>query len=288
MINIDPEASDHQSQQQPQSRPNSNVSQKSMTLGDLTDSIISNDFNNSTCGYPLTFRSNCNVPYSQDNIASSEQWKLRRSVQQKEIADRDKNSRSNTPDERQVIRISQPVDARSGKQTQHVSSYHEPVAGQTNERVYGNKSSGSSSQQRLPKPPAKHISAFDYVTNRIVEVMRTEDDNKRLNIEEQEIKQQDISKSELKEQDRCSTPGEMVIDETSDTSATKLDTISSCPNQSSVQVTTTYPSTAYNYPFGAHNVSSQGTQQITKSVNIDIAQPKPLLSAQYEPLSDED
>lgn len=107
-----------------------------------------------------------------------------------------------------------------------------------------------------------HISPLDYVKNRIVEVMRTEDDKK----DNQET-------SHSQEKDRSDSPGDMVIDEEKHDN----DFVSSQPQQSQHQQQS---STGF-YTF-VHKDSS------TANDNSRNNEPKPLLSAQYDPLSDED
>lgn len=103
----------------------------------------------------------------------------------------------------------------------------------------------------------QHLSAFDYVKNRIVEVMRTEDDAKR--------------------------PGSL-ISTTGDTNTSG---------------TPPPPLATYAYPFSALNVAGLGTgtggtnpaetpTEVSRPPALPSQEPKPLMSAQYEPLSDED
>lgn len=141
---------------------------KNLTVKELTDSVISHDFNTRQSYYA-----------HQETL--QEQWKRR--LQQRE------EKRSGTPqqqpqsqDERQIIRIAQPqkypVEPVSPPENNHWP--------EQNYRRYP--------QQTQPQP---HLSALDYVKNRIVEVMRTEDDKKETH----------------QSHDRSDSPGEMVIDE---------------------------------------------------------------------------
>lgn len=116
-----------------------------------------------------------------------------------------------------------------------------------------------------------HISPLDYVKNRIVEVMRTEDDKKDI---------QDQSHGHDK--DRSDSPGDMVIDEEkhdNDFGRTPPhnDFAQAPPQQSQHQQ---QPSAGF-YAF-VHKDNS------TANDNSRNNEPQPLLSAQYDPLSDED
>lgn len=113
----------------------------------------------------------------------------------------------------------------------------------------------------VPLPPLhhqpQHLSAFEYVTHRIVEVMRTEDEGKRPNN-------------------------------------------SDAP--SAAAGTPPPPLATYTYPFSALNVAGLVAGSGATSQPSDAAisepsrpppllppqEPKPLMSSQYEPLSDED
>lgn len=176
---------------------------KNLTVKELTDSVISHDFSRGPNYYHL-----------QDN-----EWKRRMQQQQQQKDDK----RSVTPqqDERQIIRIAQ-------SQKYHV----EPVSPPDNHW----------NARYNQQPQNQHISALDYVKNRIVEVMRTEDDKKEV--------------PEGQEKERSDSPGEMVIDE---------------EKHEEVQ-----QHFGFSYKENTANDSSRNNE------------PKPLLSAQYEPLSDED
>lgn len=114
----------------------------------------------------------------------------------------------------------------------------------------------SSPTAGAPPPPStpQHLSAYDYVTSRIVEVMRTEDELKR--------------------------PGSLI-------SATGDNNPSGTPP----------PPLAY--PYSALNVSGLSTgagganatdspTEVSRPPTLPSQEPKPLMSSQYEPLSDED
>jgi nuclear receptor co-repressor 1 len=113
-------------------------------------------------------------------------------------------------------------------------------------------------------PGPVSLSPLDYVKNRIVEVMRTSE-------EEGATKSSDSPSA-----------SDMVIDE-SDVPASQPPTVSF--------ITTPH---TYTYPFSALSLSS-GTagvsisnQSMIKTGSEPIPEPAPLLSSQYEPLSDED
>ncbi|XP_060534175.1 uncharacterized protein LOC132706710 [Cylas formicarius] len=98
--------------------------------------------------------------------------------------------------------------------------------------------------------PQSHISPLDYVKNRIAEVMRTEEDKK----EAQDVHAQ----HHHQDKERSDSPGDMVIDEEKH------------ENDYAQQQQQQQGGYAYSYDGARNN------------------EPKPLLSAQYEPLSDED
>lgn len=198
---------------------------KSMTVKDITDSVISMDFSQRP-----------NVYYHQDNVA---EWKRRMQKEEK---------RSNTPqtDERQIIRIAQ-------------SQKYQPVSPPENNHWPGDDFRRYAQTQSHPQ---SHISALDYVKHRIVEVMRTEDDKRE-------------EKEPHGEKDRSDSPGDMVIDE----------------DKHEVEFT---QQGNFPYHYSALNVVGHGQQvasnkpEAQTNENSRPSEPKPLLSAQYEPLSDED
>lgn len=198
---------------------------KNITVKELADTVISHDFNTRQSAYY----------HPQENM--TETWKRRLQQQQKE-----ESKRSGTPqqDERQIIRIAQP-------QKYHVEPVSPPEMNHWSEQNF-----------RRFQQPQPHISALDYVKNRIVEVMRTEDDKK----ESQEAQHS-------QDKDRSDSPGEMVIDEE------KHDDF---PQQNVQQ---NAPPPSFSYPYVSAHKENSGDN----SRNVE---PKPLLSAQYEPLSDED
>lgn len=167
-------------------------------------------------------------------------WKLRRALQQKELdqnqALREKN------DERNIVRIS--------------------------------GSTSPSARARYYEPPAVPLSALDYVKNRIVEVMRTSEE-------------EGGSKSGGGE---SPGGGDMVIDEGEEQISR-----TATPQAPAPPFITT--SAAYTYPFSAlslNTVASPVPVSVASTVpkqpvpTESVPEPAPLLSAQYEPLSDED
>ena len=152
------------------------------------------------------------------------------------------------------------------------------------------------------------MSPLDYVKNRIVEVMRTSEDK------ESEEKTSGVGVGTMGK-DRSDSPGDMVIDEAKqdndinklvvyNTSSVTVSSSSSSSSSSSPFVPPT--SSTYAYPFSAlsvHAMTAASAKSPTPSkpvvstpttVNKDdntsqrSSEPAPLLSAQYEPLSDED
>ncbi|KAJ9589596.1 hypothetical protein L9F63_017181, partial [Diploptera punctata] len=241
----------------PSSQPSDSAS-KPFTLNEHIDSIISKDFSGSNAppssgGYGQQphhrgmYASTPHHPFHMaPPVSTSEMlahehnsWKLRRALQQKEMErEREKSaasSRSSTPsmqaDERQIIRIAQPASPRgntpAGSKT---AQYHvEPV------------SPPESSGGRKPGSAGKSLSPFDYVKNKIVEVMRTED----------EKSDQDEGRG------RCDSPGDMVIDESSvAVSQQNSGTVEgSGPNATTVP-SSVAPAFVPTYPFSALGVLS--------------------------------
>lgn len=202
---------------------------KNLTVKELTDSVISHDFSSRQPNYY----------HLQENV--NEQWKRRLQQQQHK---EDKRAQTPQQDERQIIRIAQP------HQKYHIERV-EPVSPPENNHW-------SEQNFRRYQQPQSHISPLDYVKNRIVEVMRTEDDKK----DSQEG-------AHSQEKDRSDSPGDMVIDEE------KHENEFGAPQQGQPM----QPQGSF-YSF-VHKDS-------TANENSRNNEPKPLLSAQYEPLSDED
>lgn len=200
---------------------------KSLTIKDLADTVISHDFSG---------RAPSGYYQHHDNV--NEQWKRRLQQQQQKDDKRSGTPQQQQQDERQIIRIAQP-------QKYHV----EPVSPPENNHW-------SEANYRRYQQSQSHISPLDYVKNRIVEVMRTEDDKK----DTQES-------SHGAEKDRSDSPGDMVIDEE------KHEDFQQPP--------------APQPPPGSYSFQYVQQKDTGNDPNRN-AEPKPLLSAQYEPLSDED
>jgi len=182
--------------------------------------------------YPPTSR------HAQFQGYEPQAWKLRRALQQKEL-DQSQNLREKN-DERNIVRMAGPPSP--------------------------------SSRTRFYEPPAVPISPLDYVKNRIVEVMRTSEE-------------EGGSKSGGGE---SPGGGEMVIDE-----GDEQQTVRSATSQAPAPFIAT--SAAYTYPFSALSLNAAPpsvpvsvANMTTKQPADSVPEPAPLLSAQYEPLSDED
>lgn len=237
------------------------VSNKNLTVKELTDSVISHDFSTSRQSFY----------HSQDSI--NEQWKRRMQKPEEKRANTPQNPQPQQPDERQIIRIAQPP-----QQKYHV----EPVSPPDNNHW---PSTAEQNYRRYAQPQS-HMSPLDYVKNRIVEVMRTEDDKKE--IHENPHSQQENNRN-------ADSPGEMVIDEEKEgdypqqregiaTQQTQQQSQqASQQNQSAGGTSVSAPPVSnYQYSF-VHKDSTSSTAN-----DANRSEPKPLLSAQYEPLSDEE
>ncbi|XP_044739658.1 uncharacterized protein LOC123301011 isoform X2 [Chrysoperla carnea] len=157
-----------------------------------------------------------------------------------------------TADERQIIRVAQ--------QKQYHASPPPPPR----------------STSYIHSQPHSQLSAFDYMKHRIVEVMRTEDDKR-------DDPKQSEHKSAVGGQASAESPGEMVIDES------KHESSSVTPTNFSNQPPPQFAAYSYNTLVGQHNVVNKVDITTSSSnENNRQAEPKPLMSAQYEPLSDED
>lgn len=211
---------------------------KNLTVKELTDSVISHDFNRAGAYY---------------HLQEPDQWKRRLQAQQQQQQhqqQKEESKRSATPqqqqDERQIIRIAQ---------TQKY--HHEPVSPPENNHW------SEQNYRRYQQPPS-HMSPLDYVKNRIVEVMRTEDDKK------------EAQDGHSQEKDRSDSPGDMVIDEE------KHENEFGGAQQQQQGDGQRHPQAqggGYHYSY----VHKDGGNDSGRN-----NEPKPLLSAQYEPLSDED
>lgn len=225
-----------------------------------------------------------------------------------------------TPDDRHIIRMAQPPSPRNKHLDVHKkhldvpspfhesaappASYHYPPAPPLTQNV----------SRPPPTSSSGHQFALDcYVKNRIAEAMRTEDEKRAEEIHEQQRRtpQQppNASGHHNKDMDRTGTPADM--DDDNATNATSSSSSSdhhphhSHPGLINSQYppppVTTFAPTSYPYPFSALNVSATPSSlppPLKSSNDSDsnnrppqpppAAEPKPLLSAQYEALSDED
>lgn len=173
-------------------------------------------------------------------------WKLRRALQQKELEQND----------RSIVRM-------ASNQQRPASSTPPPII---------------SSAQSLPSREKLGLGCpFDYVKNKIVEVMhRTSDD--------------DGNKSSAGNNGNTVGGGGGGGNANS---ATSEDGSGTNSDQSSQQQPPYVQTTNYAYPYSALNINSQvpvpahSTPAITPKP-VDVPEPTPILSSQYEPLSDED
>nr|CAD7429781.1 unnamed protein product [Timema monikensis] len=286
---------DHEQQptQQESSAPGNNT--KVITLAEHIDSIITKDFNIN----PPTSAVSAHIaphhrnmaqiyphhPYhllpplpptstvAAEIMAEHQSWKLRKALQQQakemEVA-REREKSSTAPgnalqsDERQIIRVAQPQSPRTKTSSgsyhmeplspsEHVASGHHWLpggsvgsAGPSESMSFLPSRGRYSSEQTKDKP--SHLSPLDYVKNRIVEVMRTSEEEKS----EQAMTNQ-------KQQPRANNTNNIQISQQSKTLGSGQSQQSSVPASNSQS-----------------DVSSRPVE------------PAPLLSAQYEPLSDED
>ncbi|XP_076255294.1 nuclear receptor corepressor smrter isoform X3 [Rhynchophorus ferrugineus] len=220
----------------------SDVINKNLTVKELTDTVISHDFSTRPAAYY----------HLQENV--NEQWKrrLHQQQQQKEESKRSATPQQSAPqqDERQIIRIAQPQ-----------KYHHEPVSPPENNHW-------SEQNFRRYQQPQSHMSPLDYVKNRIVEVMRTEDDKK------------DVQDAHVPEKDRSDSPGEMVIDEEKHDNDFSNQQQQEQQHQQARAAQHPQPlQGAYSYSYVHKDTANDSSRS---------SEPKPLLSAQYEPLSDED
>lgn len=207
---------------------------------------------------------------------SEEQWKRRKGAE----ADSVKSS-----DERQIIRVAQQKppssQAQQSHQSQQASSkqstapqqYHtepvsppEPTKNHYQRRFY--EPSTATTTSSVTPSSKSHLSPLDYVKNKIVEVMRTEDDKTSSG-------DRNGSGNDKEDKTDGSPGGEMVIDE-------------SPSQQPPAPTPTTF------YPFnalGVHTGPPPAPPPTSAGAAVTVVkseEPAPLLSAQYEPLSDED
>lgn len=320
---------------------------KSITLGELTDSIITKDYGPNPM-HPLRTPY---MAYLPDSIVTPDQWKYHRRMQQKEAeaaaaaAERTKNSstgRSGTPDERHIIRMAQPPSPRNKFHELVMSDghYYQAQQAAVAAAAAGHPGGpGGPIDRRLAGGAggATHQFALDcYVKNRIVEAMRTEDERRP---EESHMhgghhdRSSDIHRQSTPhtkdlnsdgpngnnsgsgggkstpsfEDGRRSTGGNSgtggipVNSQNNDGHGPPHSQYPPPPSQQPPPVTTF--AATYAYPFSALNVpgpppslgvpppstkSLDGVSSQPPSQQSIAAEPKPLLSAQYEALSDEE
>lgn len=235
-----------------------------------------------------------NLFFSLRYTISEDQWKRREGSE----ADLSKSA-----EERQIIRVSQAQQQPSPSQ-QGAKQFHavEPVSPPeiTNpnhyvRRFYESTSNTTATTTSSGIPSKPHL--LDYVKNKIVEVMRTEDDKSTTATASalpDERTSGNNGNGQTDKDDKSAdspTSGEMVIDEGP-----------SPQQQQQLPPPLPQPPAPTNfYPFSALGVHtgppppstapSQPTAQTTGSsapIKTEQVEPAPLLSAQYEPLSDED
>ncbi|XP_063982207.1 nuclear receptor corepressor 2 isoform X2 [Diachasmimorpha longicaudata] len=238
---------------------------KTITLGEHIEHIVTKDY-----GPPhASYRSYPGYPLADD------QWKRRE-------ADPEPGKPG---DERQIIRVSQgQQQSQPPPQSQQAPSsvakqFHsvEPVSPpETTQNHYARRFYESTTATTTSgTPPKPHLSPLDYVKNKIVEVMRTSEDDKTGGSGERGSGNGTGDKDDKPAE---SPSGDMVIDES--------------PNPQTQQPP---PASTTFYPFSALGVHTgpppapppptAGSTTVTKSEQMEST---PLLSAQYEPLSDED
>lgn len=278
-------------------RSRTQVVTKSITLGELTDSIIAKDFS----PHPFIPLRQPFMPYHQDSIVTTDQWKYNRRMQQQKDEQQHMQQQPTSnktqsgrivPDERQIIRMAQPPSPRN-------KQFHESASPPDGHfyQIATNPSMQNRTVQQPPQSPHHPFALHCYVKNRIVEAMRTEDEKRA---DESSAHDRRItSHLQHKDNDRSPTPGEMIIDE--DVIAIPSSSAPSNMDHHNVQysqpaVTSFAPTTTYTYPFVS---SGAGSVQLSQSMpqHLDDQkrnqhnthnEPKPLLLAQYEALSDED
>jgi hypothetical protein len=343
VINIDLESDS------PQARSTGNVITRSIKLGELADSIIAKDFSQN----PLPFRPSF-VTYPDSIAPPEQWKYRRHMAVKDEIQNKNQVERLtpevsfdqqmnvhhepiSPPDKRQIIRIQPPSPNIQGM------VFPEPVSPPAKRQIIriqpqsplatsgmafsdiipspedhfqssGDRRSGPMQQSTSSVPPGGEFQLDRYMSNKIVEAMRTSDEKlrqddggnsgpggpDRLQQQQQQQQQQNAGRN---------TPGD---------GDKRMMNNDQQPNQQSQQQysqpqpqsLTTFAQSTYAYPFSALNVgataaaslaaaASQSNQQPSKMSNSDgdnnqsrqqqqLAEPKPLLSAKYEALSDED
>ncbi|XP_026830889.1 uncharacterized protein LOC105284432 isoform X2 [Ooceraea biroi] len=268
---------------------NGSGSSKAITLGEHVDHIVSKDY-----GPPhSSYRSYTGYQISED------QWKRRK------VSGNEPDS-VKSGDERQIIRVAQQQQTQqhqsSGKQQQfHSVEPVSPPEATTNH--YGRRyyeSSTATSTSGTPSNKPHQISPLDYVKNKIVEVMRTEDDktvggggasssdrngggNSIVATEKDE--KVTVAGNVERSPSGSGGGGEMMVDDTGPNAAREQQ-----PPPPAPAATTFYPFSALGVHTGpppAPPPAAATSVSVGKSEQMQV-EPAPLLSAQYEPLSDED
>lgn len=277
---------------------------KNITMGELTDSIIAKDYSaspflplrqpafvyrpESSVTYKLTPRmpqqKDALPPHSQPAPLPSQNMHSHHTI--KNSIGPNSGAGRTTPDERQIIRMAQPPSPRT-------KSYHEPVT--PPESYQYTQPPGIASRAAA----AQKFALDCYVKNRIMQAMRTEDEKRAEELHDQQRRTPQQPQSHHNKDIDRSTPGEMVIDEESPASASSSSNIDHghamhhhpglINSQFPQPPVTTFTTTTYAYPYSALNVSGTATN-LPPPIKTTSSQPepKPLLSAQYEALSDED
>ncbi|KYM98298.1 Nuclear receptor corepressor 2 [Cyphomyrmex costatus] len=287
---------------------NGSGSNKAITLGEHVDHIVSKDY-----GPPhSSYRSYAGYQISED------QWKRRKINETDSVK---------TGDERQIIRVAQQQHTQQQHQSSGKQQYHsvEPVSppeATTNHyarRLYDSSTATSTSGTPSNKSHSTpyDVSPFDYVKNKIVEVMRTEDDKagggsgdgagsdrngggNSVVVSEKDEKGASAERSMERSPSSGGGGGggggsggnsgsnEMVVDNAGGPNPTTRE--QPPPPPAPAATTTFYPFSALGVHTGpppAPPSASATSASVTKSEQMQ-AEPAPLLSSQYEPLSDED
>lgn len=306
-------------------RGRNQVLSKSMTLGELTDSIIAKDYGPN----PFMLRQPPFAPYrNPESISTTEHWNYNRRLQQQQKDSQQsaqppsqsvqhhtvKTSGAGraTPDDRHIIRMAQSPSPHSRNKPMH-----ESITPPSNYHQYPPAPLGQNVNRLPPTSASGPQFALDcYVKNRIAEAMRTEDEKRADDAQQRRTPQQPLHPSSSahhnKDVDRSNTPAEMVTDEDAPPTSTPSSSTSNTDHHSHhpshpphpALINSAYPPPAvstYTYPFSALNVSAAASSlppPLKSSIDVEpnnrpppsipAAEPKPLLSAQYEALSDED
>lgn len=288
-----------------------------MTVGELTDTIIAKDFSSNPLSHRPQFLS------YQDSIATTDQWKYRRMIAKDEVNKNNQMGRV-TPDERQIIRMAQPPSPRKSGGMYHEPV--SPMDGhfiQGDRRQLPPHSQSSSVPSGGEFQLDRYMSSKIVEAMRTPDEKSRQDERDN----ERHSHMTSLS-GHNKDLDRSSTPGEMIIDEDRggnvDThphphhhhhqqqqqNQYAQQSMSQQQQQPQPQTVTTFATTTYAYPYNALNVGAGTTavlagQSAPTSIKMSnqntdndpimqrptqtlAAEPKPLLSAQYEALSDED